>query len=140
MASIETIEGIGPAQGAKLRAAGIRSCAALLRRGGAKKGRVAIAEECGVPEKSVLEWVNRADLMRIKGVGSEYSDLLEAAGVDTVKELRNRNPANLTKAMTEVNAATIKKTKRSIVRRTPAESEVERWVAHAKTLDPMITH
>ncbi len=140
MASIETIEGVGPAQGKKLRAAGIRSCEALLKRGAGKKGRKEIAEECGVPEKSVLEWVNRSDLMRIKGVGSEYSDLLEAAGVDTVKELRNRKPANLTEKMVEVNDAAIKKTKRSIVRRTPSNSEVERWVAHAKTLDPMVTH
>ena len=140
MASIESIEGIGPAQGKKLRAAGIRSCEALLKRGAGKKGRKAIADECGVPEKSVLEWVNRSDLMRIKGVGSEYSDLLEAAGVDTVKELRNRNAANLTEKMAEVNDAAIKKTKRSIVRRTPSNSEVERWVAHAKTLDPMVTH
>ncbi len=140
MASIETIEGIGPAQGAKLRAGGIRSCEALLKRAADKKGRVAVAADCGVPEKSVLEWVNRADLMRVKGVGSEYSDLLEAAGVDTVKELRNRNAANLTAKMVEVNDAAIKKTKRSIVRRTPALSEVERWVAHAKTLAPMITH
>jgi hypothetical protein len=78
--------------------------------------------------------------MRIKGVGSEYSDLLEAAGVDTVKELRRRNAANLTAAMVECNDAHVKKTKKSIVRRTPSLSEVTRWIEHAKTLDPVITH
>ena len=84
--------------------------------------------------------LNRADLMRVRGVGSEYSDLLEQAGVDTVKELRNRNAANLAAKMVEVNDAAIKKTKKSIVRRTPAESEVERWVAHAKKLAPAVSH
>lgn len=140
MASIEAIEGIGPANGKKLRAAGIRSCEALLKRGGAKKGRKELSEASGIGEGSILEWVNRADLMRVRGVGSEYSDLLEQAGVDTVKELRNRNAANLTAKMVEVNDAAIKKTKKSIVRRTPAESEVERWVAHAKKLAPAVSH
>lgn len=140
MASIEAIEGIGPANGKKLRAAGIRSCEALLKRGGDKKGRKALAESSGIGEGPILEWVNRADLMRVRGVGSEYSDLLEQAGVDTVKELRNRNAENLAAKMVEVNDAAIKKTKKSIVRRTPALSEVERWVAHAKTLDPAVSH
>ncbi len=140
MASIEAIEGIGPANGKKLRAAGIRSCEALLKRGGDKKGRKALAAETGIGDGPILEWVNRADLMRVRGVGSEYSDLLEASGVDTVKELRNRNAENLAAKMVEVNDAAIKKTKKSIVRRTPAISEVERWVAHAKTLDPAVTY
>lgn len=140
MASIEEIEGIGPAYAKKLRAAGVRSCEALLKRGAAKKGRKELAGATGFAEPSILEWVNRADLMRVRGVGSEYSDLLEAAGVDTVKELRRRSAANLTVKMAEVNEATIKKTKKSIVRRVPAQSMVERWVAHAKELDPVVTH
>jgi len=140
MASIEEIEGIGPAYATRLRANNVRSCEALLKRGASKKGRSELAGATGFGEGSILEWVNRADLMRVKGVGSEYSDLLEAAGVDTVKELRNRNPANLTKRMADVNEAHIKKTRKSIVRRVPVESMVERWVVHAKQLPPVITH
>jgi len=140
MASIDTIEGIGPAYAKKLRAAGIRSCEALLERGASKKGRDEVADATGFAAATILEWVNRADLMRVKGVGSEYSDLLEAAGVDTVKELRRRSAANLTAKMIEVNDAAIKKTKKSIVRQVPAQSMVERWVAHAKTLPPVVTH
>ncbi len=140
MAKIEEIEGIGPANGTKLRAAGIRSCEALLKLCCDKKGRAAVAEATGFGTSTLLEWANRADLMRVRGVGSEYSDLLEAAGVDTVKELRRRNAKNLCAAMVECNDAHIKKTKKSIVRRTPAETEVERWIAHAATLDPVITH
>ncbi len=140
MASIDTIEGIGPAYAKKLRAAGIRSCEALLKRGASKKGRNEVADATGFAASTILEWVNRADLMRVRGVGSEYSDLLEAAGVDTVKELRNRSPKNLTAKMIEVNDAAIKKTKKSIVRQLPVQSMVERWVAHAKTLPPVVTH
>jgi len=140
MASIEAIEGIGPANGDKLRAAGIKTCERLLSLCCDKKGRASVAEATGIGEGVLLEWANRADLMRIRGVGSEYSDLLEAAGVDTVKELRRRNAANLTAAMVECNDAHVKKTKKSIVRRTPSLSEVTRWIDHAKTLDPVITH
>lgn len=140
MASIDTIEGIGLAKAKKLRAAGIRSCEALLKRGATKKGRNEVAAATGYSAGSILEWVNRADLMRVRGVGSEYSDLLEAAGVDSVKELRRRNAANLTTKMIEVNDAKIKRTKKSIVRQVPAQSMVERWVAHAKTLPPVVTH
>lgn len=140
MASIDTIEGVGPAYAKKLRAAGVRSCEALLKKGADKKGRNALADMTGFSAGTILEWVNRADLMRVRGVGSEYSDLLEAAGVDTVKELRNRNAANLTAKMIEVNDASIKKSKKSIVRRVPAVSMVERWVAHAKKLPPVITY
>ena len=139
MASIEEIEGIGPAYATKLRSAGVRTCEALLKRGATKKGRNELAEAVGFDPGTIREWVNRADLMRVKGVGSEYSDLLEAAGVDTVKELRNRNAANLTAKMAEVNGAAQRKG-RSIVRRVPAESMVERWVAHAKTLPPVVTY
>ena len=95
MASIDAIEGIGPRNATKLRKAGVRTTEALLKTAASKKGRRELAAGSGIGEKSILEWVNRADLMRVKGVGEEYSDLLEAAGVDTVKELRNRNPKNL---------------------------------------------
>lgn len=140
MASIEAIEGIGPANGKKLREAGIRSCERLLTMCCDKKGRSAVSASTGIGEAVLLEWANRADLMRVRGVGSEYSDLLEVAGVDTVKELRRRKAENLTAAMVESNDAHMKKTKKSIVRRTPSLSEVTRWIEHAKTLDPVITH
>lgn len=140
MASIETIEGVGPAYAKKLRAAGIRSCEALLKRGATKKGRDEVAAATGFSTGTILEWVNRSDLMRIKGVGSEYSDLLEAAGVDTVKELRHRNAANLTEKMVAVNDAAKSTSGRSIVRRTPSLKEVERWVAHAQDLPAAVTH
>jgi predicted flap endonuclease-1-like 5' DNA nuclease len=136
MASIETIEGIGAKHGKALRRAGIRSTGELLKAGGAKKGRKALATESGCTEAQLLEWVNRADLMRVRGVGEEYSDLLEQAGVDTVKELRNRNAANLHTKLHETNQAK----KRRLVRRPPSLGEVERWVAHAKELDPAVSH
>ena len=134
MASIETIEGIGAKYGKKMRAAGIRSTGALLKAGAGPKGRKALAEKTGFSAHQILEWTNRCDLMRVRGVGEEYSDLLEAAGVDTVKELRNRNAANLVKKMGEVNAA------KKLVRRLPTLSMVERWVAHAKKLPPVMTY
>lgn len=134
MANIEDIEGIGPTQGAKLVAADVKTMEALLKSGGSPAGRKALAEKTGIDAGKILEWVNRADLMRIKGVGSEFSDLLEAAGVDTVKELATRNAANLFAKMTEVNTA------KSLVRRVPSENEVETWVAEAKTLPTAVTY
>jgi predicted flap endonuclease-1-like 5' DNA nuclease len=134
MASIETIEGIGTKYGERMRSAGIRSTGALLKAGANPKGRAALAEKTGFSNHQILEWTNRADLMRVRGVGEEYSDLLEAAGVDTVKELRNRNPENLLAKMEEVNAA------KKLVRRTPALSVVKRWIAHAKELPPVMTY
>ena len=136
MASLTTIEGIGPKNAKLLKAAGIRGTTSLLNAACTKKGRKELAKSSGVSEKLILEWCNRADLMRVRGVGEEYSDLLEQAGVDTVKELRNRKPANLHAKMLEVNSAG----KRSFVRRPPSLSEVERWVEHAKSLDPMMTY
>ena len=131
---IEAIEGIGPKFAKKLRATGIRSTGELLKAGAEKKGRTAIAEKTGITETLILEWVNLADLFRIKGVGEEYSDLLEEAGVDTVKELRNRKPANLHAKMLEVNAA------KKLVRRPPALKSVEDWVAQAKKLPPVVKY
>ncbi len=134
MASIDTIEGIGHRQATKLRKARVRTTEALLKNAATRSGRRELAERIGVTDKLVLEWVNRADLMRVKGVGEEYSDLLEAAGVDTVKELRRRNAANLLNAMIEVNK------KKRLVRRLPTEAMVGRWVESAKTLDPIVTY
>jgi len=136
MASIETIEGIGIKHGKALRKAGVRSTNGLLKEAGSKKGRKALAAASGCTEQQLLEWVNRADLMRVRGVGEEYSDLLEQSGVDTVKELRNRKPANLHAKMLETNSAK----RRPLVRRPPSLGEVERWVAHAKELDPKVSH
>ncbi len=139
MATLESIEGIGPANAKKLRAAGVKSTASLLADGGTKKGRKAIAASSGIAERSILEWVNRADLMRVKGVSTQYSDLLEAAGVDTVKELAKRRPDNLTAKMKEVNDAAVAKGS-SIVRRPPSQVEVEKWVAQAKKMKPAVSH
>jgi predicted flap endonuclease-1-like 5' DNA nuclease len=132
--SIKDIEGIGPQYAEKLAVAGIRTTGDFLKLCAGKKGRKQIAEKTGVSEKHLLEWANRADLMRIKGIGTQYSDLLEAAGVDTVKELRNRNAQNLATKMKEVNAA------KKLTRMTPALSMVQGWVTEAKKTKPMITH
>ncbi|MCP4966609.1 MAG: DUF4332 domain-containing protein [bacterium] len=134
MASIDTIEGISHKQATSLRKAKIRTVEALLKKGSTKKGRGDVAAATGVSEKLLLEWVNRADLMRVRGVGEEYSDLLEAAGVDTVKELRRRNPGNLLASVMEVNA------KKLLVRRLPTEAMVQRWVEHAGELDPVVKY
>jgi len=131
---IATIEGIGPVYSDKLKKAGIRTTAALLARAKDPKGRKEVAAAADIDETLILKWANMADLMRIKGVGEEYSELLEAAGVDTVKELRHRNAANLTKAMVEANA------KRKMVRLLPSLSAVTKWVEQAKTLPPMMTY
>ncbi|NRG19445.1 DUF4332 domain-containing protein [Rhizobiales bacterium] len=132
--SIAEIEGIGPAYAKKLQAAGIRTTDAYLERARDPKGRKALAEETGIDDKRILKWANMADLMRIKGVGEEYSELLEAAGVDTVKELRNRNAENLAQKMREVNGA------KKLVRQVPADSAVADWVKQAKSLPPMMTY
>ena len=134
MASIDTIEGISHKQATSLRKARLRTVEALLKKGSTRKGRRDVATATGVGEKLILEWVNRADLMRVRGVGEEYSDLLEAAGVDTVKELRRRNPANLLTSMVEVN------TKKLLVRRLPTEAMVQRWVEHAGKLDAIVKY
>jgi predicted flap endonuclease-1-like 5' DNA nuclease len=130
----EEIEGIGPVYAEKLRTAGIGTTADLLRLCGDAKGRKATAATTGLSESQLLKWANMADLMRISGVGQEYSELLEAAGVDTVKELRNRNAENLAAKMAEVNAS------RKLTRTVPSEKAVAGWVEQAKSLDPLITH
>lgn len=131
---IEDIEGIGPSYGAKLRAAGCRSVGQLLEMGCTKNGRKKIAEKTGLSEGNILKWVNHADLFRVKGIASQYAELLESAGVDTVKELRNRNADNLAETMAEIN-----KSKR-LVRNVPSAKVVSGWVAQAKVLQPMVKH
>jgi predicted flap endonuclease-1-like 5' DNA nuclease len=134
MPTIAAIEGLGHRNATRLRKARIRTTEALLKRGGTRKGRREVATATGLTEKQILEWVNRADLMRVKGIGEEYSDLLEHAGVDTVKELKNRKPANLHAKMVEINQ------KKRLVRRLPTETMVEAWVDHAKKLKSLVTH
>lgn len=132
--NILAIEGIGSANARRLQEQNIRTTEALLKSGATPGGRRKLAAATGLAEDAILEWVNRADLMRVKGVGEEYSDLLEVAGVDTVKELRRRNPENLHKAMLAANA------EKNLVRRPPALSEVERWIEHAKALEPAVSY
>jgi predicted flap endonuclease-1-like 5' DNA nuclease len=126
---ISDIEGIGPVWAKKLSDAGVRTTDALLKNGATKKGRQALADTTGLAVNQILEWVNRADLYRIKGVGSEYSDLLEKAGVDTVVELGTRNAANLSKAIKELVGKGTR-----VVRRIPSDREIASWVAQAKKL------
>ncbi len=134
MARIETIEGIGPVYAEKLRAIGITTTDALLQAGATPQGRAELAEKTGIQPDLILAWVNRADLMRVKGVGEEYSDLLEAAGVDTVAELARRNPDNLYEQLARVNE------EKKRVRRLPTREMVAAWVEHAKTLDRVVTY
>lgn len=131
---IETIEGIGPAFGAKLRKVGVDTTARLLERTTTPAGRKSLAESTGIEDGLILKWANMSDLMRIKGVGEEYSQLLEAAGVDTVKELKLRLASNLRKAMADAN------TKRRMVRQLPSEKAVTSWIDQAKALPPMLQY
>lgn len=131
---ISAIEGIGPTYAEKLSEQGIETTEGLLKAGADAAGRRKLAAATGFSEALILNWVNRADLMRVKGVGEEYSDLLEAAGVDTVKELRRRNAGNLHEALEAANE------KKNLVRRTPTLAEVERWVKQAKELSPVVTY
>ncbi len=134
MTAIIAIEGIGDVYTKKLRAIGIKKVESLLERGASKKGREEIAREAAIDEHKILEWVNRADLYRIKGIGSEYSDLLEAAGVDTVVELSKRRADNLTEKIVEVNI------EKRLVRRIPTQQMVEGWITEAKSLPRIVTY
>jgi predicted flap endonuclease-1-like 5' DNA nuclease len=131
---ISDIEGIGPAYAAKLAKTGIRSVEALLKNGASEKGRKEIAKATGIAQPSILEWVNRADLYRIKGVGSQYSDLLEKAGVDTVVELSNRVADNLYEKMVAVNKA------KNLVNGMPGVKKVKKWIGQAKKLPRIVTY
>ncbi len=125
---IEEIEGIGPAYGEKLRAVGITTTDNLLKACTTKKQRQQVAEATGIEESRILKWANMVDLFRVKGIGAQYAELLEAAGVDTVKELAQRKAENLTTKMEEVNA------EKKLVRLTPALKSVQGWIAQAKEL------
>ena len=128
------IQGIGPVYAEKLIAVGIETVDQLLVKGAAPAGRKALAEETGIRPDLILTWVNHADLFRVKGVGPQFSELLEAAGVDTVKELRNRNAANLAAKLLEVNE------EKHLCRRTPVEKEVQKYIDLAKELEPVVTY
>ncbi len=128
------IEGIGKSYAVKLEAAGIKTVEDLLEKGATAKGREKISEKTGISTKLILEWVNKADLMRIKGIGQEYADLLEAAGVDTVPELSRRNPQNLFEKLKEVNE------EKKLVRQLPSLKKIENWVEQAKNLPKKVTH
>jgi predicted flap endonuclease-1-like 5' DNA nuclease len=131
---IEDVEGIGPAWAAKLTEAGVRTTDDLLMAGGSAGGRQRLEAATGISSKRLLEWVNHVDLMRINGVGSEYADLLEAAGVDSAAELAQRNAKNLAETFQELDAA------RNTVRDIPAEGVIQRWIDEAKTLDKVVRH
>ena len=134
MASLIDIEGIGKVYAAKFRAAGITSQEQLLEMGSTRKGREELAEKVEVSGKLILEWVNRADLNRIKGISSEYADLLEAAGVDSVPELAQRNADNLYNRIKEIQA------EKKIIRRLPGLSRVSAWITQAKELPRVVQY
>lgn len=131
---IDEIEGIGEAYAVKLSEAGIKTTEDLLNCGKTPKGREELAEKTGISSKLILKWVNHADLFRIKGVAGQFAELLEAAGVDTVKELRHRVPANLYAKLVETNDV------KNLCNRVPAEKEIERMVEQAKGLSPVVEY
>ena len=131
---IEEIEGIGPSYGRRLDKAGIKNTDQLLDLCCTPTGRKHVAGRTGLSEKQLLEWTNMADLMRVSGVGRQFAELLEASGVDTIKELRSRNAENLAKAIQQVNE------ERRLARATPSVSMVSTWIAQAKKTDPKISY
>lgn len=134
MPSIDSIAGLGVKQATTLRKARIRTTEGLLKRGATRAGRKRLAKATGLSEELIMAWVNRADLMRVKGIGREYSDLLGATGVETVRELRTRKPANLHSRLVKVNE------KKHLVRRLPTTEMVEGWVAHASKLNSQVKY
>ena len=132
--SITKVEGIGEVYAGTLGSVGIKTTSALLRAGSSRQGRAKVAAQTGISGRLILEWVNHADLIRIRGVGEEYSDLLEEAGVDTVPELAQRNAANLFEKIQEVNE------QKSLVRKLPSEHQVSDWVKQAKKLPRIIEY
>ncbi|MGY6742427.1 MAG: DUF4332 domain-containing protein [Cecembia sp.] len=132
--AITMIEGIGPVFKEKLGAVGITSVESLLEKGGSKKGRVELASATGISEKRILRWVNMADLFRVNGIASQFAELLKATGVDTVKELKMRNPANLHKMLIDTNE------QKKLTRAVPALSQIEDFINQAKVMEPMVTH
>lgn len=132
--SIQDVEGIGPKYAELLSQAGIRTTGKLLESGGTRAGRRQLAEKTSIAEKNILRWVNMCDLFRVRGVAGQFAELLEGAGVDTVKELRTRNAENLAEKMAEVNK------KKHFCKASPGLKTVTKWVALAKNLDPMVTY
>ncbi len=131
---IDEIEGIGNVYAEKLIAVGVKTTDDLLEKAASKKGRQALADETGISEKLILKWANHADLFRIKGIAGQFAELLEAAGVDTVKELRHRVPANLHAKCVEVNEV------KNLCNRVPSEAEIAKMVEQAKELEPKMTY
>lgn len=131
---IAEIEGIGESYAEKLESVDVKTTDDLLRRATTKKGREQLAEEAGISEKLILKWANHADLFRIKGVAGQFAELLEAAGVDTVKEFRHRVAANLQPKLVEVN------NEKNLCNRVPSVSELERMIAQAKEMEPAISY
>lgn len=131
---ITEIESIGPATAEKLEKAGIKTVEGLLDKAHSRSGRKKVAEESGVSEGKILDFVNMGDMMRIKGIGGEFAELLKASGVDTVKELRNRNAANLHEKMSAVNA------EKKLTRRVPNAEQLQNFIDLAKETEPMVTH
>lgn len=134
MSSIIDIEGIGSVYADKLKAAGITTTEKLLEAGATPQGRKSLEAQTGISGKLILEWVNLADLFRIKGIGEEYSDLLEEAGVDTVVELATRNADNLYDKLVEINSA------KKLVRQLPSKAQVTDWVSQAKSLPRAVSY
>jgi predicted flap endonuclease-1-like 5' DNA nuclease len=134
MTKLIAIEGIGETYDAKLKGAGVKTLEALLEKGAPSKGRKDLAAAAGIDVTLILKWVNRADLFRVKGVGEEYSDLLEAAGVDTVVELAQRNGEHLCAKLVEVNG------QKKLVRQLPSQAVVEGWIASAKSLPRVVSY
>jgi predicted flap endonuclease-1-like 5' DNA nuclease len=134
MAKIIDIEGIGPVNAGKLAVAGVTTTGQLLKAGAGPAGRTELSGTTGISATQLLEWVNRADLFRVKGVGTQYSDLLEAAGVDSPTELATRNAENLQAKLAEVNGT------KKLVRQVPSLRQVEAIIASAKGLSKVVTH
>ncbi|MCA9959754.1 MAG: DUF4332 domain-containing protein [Anaerolineales bacterium] len=134
MTKLTKIEGIGPIYAEKLQAIDIDTAEDLLTAGATPKGRQEIAEKSGISSARILEWVNHVDLFRIKGVGEEYADLLEEAGVDTVPELAQRNAHNLYEKLVATNE------EKKLVRQLPSSDQVADWVEQAKQLPRVITY
>lgn len=131
---IEQIEGIGPQYGERLAAAGVHTSADLLEKCATPEGREKLAVATGLTSGQILTWANQADLMRVSGIGSEFGQLLESAGVDTVKELAQRNPENLVSVMARINE------EKRLTRVVPSVKVVAKWVDDAKELEPALSH
>ena len=134
MPSIDAIDGIDVKDATRFRKNGVRTTEALLRKAQTRRGRKDLAVATGLTEKQLFKWVNRADLMRVKGIGAEYADLLEAVGVTDLKDLRTRNASALTKRLLSLNA------RKQLVRRLPTEGMVDGWIAEAKGLRSLVRH